>query len=631
MQPGPRARAAVADTPGATAPHDQLVDGEPLQAVILAAGYGRRMRPLSDHCHKALLPLNGTTILGRIMDSLVEIGTKVVTVVTGYRADDVEGYLRTSYPDVDLRIVDNPKYRETNNVVSLSLAFDSLSFDADVLLIECDLMFDSSLLKRLLGRPGENVALVDQFSIGMDGTVVAVRDGFVTDVYPTDTQGADFSYGEKYKTLNIYRFDRAFCSDFFQPLLHTYSNSIDPNSYYELILGMLANLAACRIKAEIVTGERWAEVDDPNDLVVARFQFEPESRVEILDKTFGGHWNFDVLDFSLMRNAHFPTPAMLAAMRQALPELVASYGSTQVVLNEKLGYFLGVDPATLQVLHGASQVFPLLAREFEGRRVTVPTPTFGEYPRHFPEAEPYEDDPGVDWDALESAASNVDVVVVVNPNTPTGTIARSEDLMALARSNPGTLVLVDESFFAFSGQRSIVELLRDEPLDNVLVLVSLSKTLGIPGLRLGYVYSNRRSLIEAIGSQLPVWNVSAVAEYFLETLLKFGPAYEASLLTTIDDRAAMRAALETVPLVVEVPPSGGNFLLVRLRGTDTTSGARVRSWLLTTHAIEVKDVSGRFGDGAPRLRVAVRRPEENARLVDALGQLPAELLGTRTA
>jgi histidinol-phosphate/aromatic aminotransferase/cobyric acid decarboxylase-like protein len=460
----------------------------------------------------------------------------------------------------------------------------------------------------------------------MDGTVVEIHDGFVTNVYPTDTQGADFSYNEKFKTLNIYRFGREFCTRILAPLLHTYANIIDPSCYYELVLGMLTNISAHRIRAELVTGERWAEVDDPNDLAVASFQFEAERRSEILNRAFGGHWNFDMVDFSLMRNAYFPTGAMLAAMRQALPELIASYGSSQSVLNEKLGYFLQCEPERLQVLHGASQVFPILGRAFAGSSITIPTATFGEYPRHFPDAVPYPDAPGVNWEALEKSASDFQIVVIVNPNTSTGTTLDSAAIYALARATPATLFWVDESFLAFSEQPSLVGMLQDEPLDNVLVLISLSKCLGAPGLRLGYVYSCRRALIETIGLELPVWNLSAPAEYLLELLLKFGPDYETSLEMTARDRESMRDELAALPFVADVPQSGGNFLLVRLRGAEPQLADDVRNWLLEQHSMEVKDVSERFPDRAPRLRIAVRTSDENSRLVEVLAALPSAVL-----
>jgi len=595
------------------------------QAVILAAGFAKRMQPLSNNCHKALLSVGGVTILGRIMDSLVHVGIRRVTVVTGYRSDDVEAFLRAGYPDVDIRLVHNERYRETNNIVSLSLAFESMEFDADVVLVECDLLFDPSLMDRLVEHPGENVALVDHYRTGMDGTVISIRDGLVFDVYPSTSQGADFSYIDKYKTLNIYRFSREFCRAAFAPLLRTYANDIDSSSYYEVVLGMLTNIKKYNISALVVAGERWAEVDDPNDLQVASFQFEPARRSEILDGAFGGHWNFDLIDFSFMRNAYFPSGQMLAAMRFALPELIADYGSAQPVLNEKLGYFLQCDPTRLQVLHGASQIFPILAQAFEGRSITIPSATYGEYLRLFPDAVAYLDAPGVDWEELKSIAASFQIVVVVNPNTSTGTTLSSVDVHALARATPDTLFWVDESFLAFSDEASIIKLLEVEPLENVLVLVSLSKSLGAPGLRLGYAYSRSTSLIETIGSQLPVWNLSSPAEFLLELLLKFEPAYASSLEMTKVDREWLRTNLQTLSFVAEMPASGGNFLLVQLEGNDARLASQVRNWLLEQCNIEVKDVSAKFADHVPRLRLAVRSKAENERLVAALRHLAEDL------
>ena len=591
-----------------------------VQAVILAAGYGRRMAPLSDDCHKALLPVGGTTILGRIMDGLMTIDVREVTIATGYRAADVERFVREGYPDVNLRLVRNPRYRETNNIVSLAMALNEMSFDRDIVLIECDLLFDPSLMARLVESPGRNVALVDHYRIGMDGTVVSLKDGFVSGVYTTDAQDADFSYEGKFKTLNIYRFDREFCRKTLRPLLDVYAKDVDPGSYYELVLAMLSNIPAHRINAEVVSGERWVEVDDPNDLSGASFRFEPDRRSAILDRAFGGHWNFDVLDFSYIRNAYFPTGSMLAGMRYALPELVSNYGSSQVVLNEKLGYILECNPDHVQVLHGAAQAFPILGQMLDTSQAATPTPTFGEYARVFPDAEHYADSPGIDTSELERVAARNRVCVIVNANTPTGTVIPSRDVYSLAKGLPETLFWVDESFLAFSGEPSLVELLKDHPLDNVLVLTSLSKSLGTPGLRLGYIYSTNAAIVAKVGQALPVWNLSAPAEFLMELFIKFRGAFARSLERTAEDREVLRADLAELSIFARAHPSGANFLLADLNGGQTAAG--VRGWLLERHSIEVKDVTARFPDDVERLRIAVRLPEENATLVEALARFP---------
>jgi histidinol-phosphate/aromatic aminotransferase/cobyric acid decarboxylase-like protein/choline kinase len=600
-----------------------------MQAVILAAGYGRRMRPLSDACHKALLPVGETTILARLMDELVTLGVEGINVVTGYRADEVEGYLNEEYPAAPLRFIRNPDFASTNNVVSLSLALDRIDPREDLLLVECDLLLAEGLLGRLCGT-GENLALVDRYRTGMDGTVVTVADGGITGLFPTDLQDADFDYRDTYKTLNVYRFSADFLRDILRPRVHAQARSIDGNAFYEAVLASLPDLAACGIRAEVVDGDRWAEVDDPNDLVAARFGFEPDQRTGILDRAMGGHWSFDLLDFSFMRNAYFPTEAMLAAMRHALPDLLEGYGSTQVVVDQKLGWFLGCDPNRVATLHGASQAYPILRELWRGRTAAIGAPTFGEYTRVFPDALTYRDAPGIDLDELDTLARRVDVVVVVNPNNPTGTTLPTTELVEVASHHSGTTFLVDESFIDFSGQPSVREIPGAGSLDNLVVICSLSKSLGVPGLRLGYLYSGDLETVAAVREQLPIWNLSSPAEHFLELLLKFRPQLQDSLRRTIADRDRFRTELLGVPAVETVHPSGGNFLLVELGG-DPRAGELARHRLLSEEAIEVKDVTSRFDDGVPRLRLAVKRPDENARLVAALKAHLAAIVGEAEA
>lgn len=594
-----------------------------MKAIILAAGLGRRMQPLSDSCHKALLPIGDKTILGRIVDSLLGIGVRDIVIVTGHLAEDIRTYCAVRYPDVPFVFLHNERFETTNNIVSLSLALDRTNLDTDVLLIECDLLFEPSLLRRLADRRSGNVALVDRYRSGMDGTVVSVGDGIITQVFPPHLQGRDFAYHDKFKTLNIYRFDREFCRKTLQPLLSCYANLIDGNCYYELVLGMLVNMQRERIEAEVVHGTSWSEVDDPNDLTVARFDFEPERRVEILDRALGGHWSLGFTDFAFMANAYFPTDAMMAAMRQALPQLLRSYGSTQRVLNEKLGFVRRCRPERVQVLHGATQFFPMMTELFGSRPALVPEPTFGEYRRVFPGTATYADAPGYDLDEVASRLEPGGMLVVVNPNNPTGTTLRTDAIFALAARRPDALVFVDESFIEFSDQPSLVDRLEREPLPNVVVLVSMSKSLGVPGLRLGFVYSADHAVIARVGERIPIWNLSAPAEWFLEVLLKFRNEWETSLRRTIEDREAFALGLARSSMVDRVYPSGGNFLLVRLVGSDPTLGVRIRRRLLAEHRIEIKDVSSRMGTGHAYVRLAVRQPDDNARLLSALESISA--------
>jgi histidinol-phosphate/aromatic aminotransferase/cobyric acid decarboxylase-like protein/choline kinase len=591
-----------------------------MRAIILAAGFGRRMRPLSDTTHKALLSVAGKTMIGRIIDGLIENGIRETAIVTGYRAEQLTSYIRAEYPGHEFRFIHNARFEDTNNIHSLALAFEQLPLDDDILLIESDLIFEPAVLTRLLHSPHRDVALVDHYRTGMDGTVVSISGGVVTSVIPPHLQQQDFSFAGKYKTLNIYKLSKELCSGQLHRLLTFYARFIDDNCYYELILGMLIYMRQAQIHAEILEDELWAEVDDPNDLHAAEFVFDRSRRRSILEHSMGGYWTHRLLDFCFLRNMYFPTAAVLAEIRNSGASLLQNYGSKQAVLNEKLSYLLLCGAANLQVLNGASQIYPFLRRRFDGALALIPNPSFGEYKATFPRHSTYADEGSLPVPSLE--AGDAAIVVFVTPNNPTGTVCDPAEILAFARQNPAKTILVDESFLAFHtgalcGPGSVIRLLEQEPLANVHVLCSLSKTLGIPGLRLGYVYSRNQEFLQELGADLPIWNLNSYAEFVMEVSLKHRAAIEESLRATAEDRDALRHQLLALEPVESVWPSGGNFLLVRLR-SSAARGAAEAETLLSEHSIYIKDVSSRFPDGRAWWRLAVRLPEENARLCLAI-------------
>jgi histidinol-phosphate/aromatic aminotransferase/cobyric acid decarboxylase-like protein/choline kinase len=594
-----------------------------MKAIILAAGLGNRMRPLTQTVPKALIEVGGRCMIGRIVDVLLDNHIRTILVVTGYRAGDIERWLRLHYSDVDFQFLHNERYEETNNIVSTALAFEHLELDDDILLIESDLVCEPAVLERIIKSPHPDVALVDRYRPGFDGTVVTVAGGIVTSVIPPHLQLGEFSFADKFKTLNIYKFSREFCRGAFRQLLTYYARSIDCTCYYELILGILIYVQKAVIRAEILDGEAWAELDDPNDLRVAEFTFNRSRRRRILEEAMGGYWSFgDVVDFNFIRNMYFPTPAMLAEIRTALPQLIHNYGSTQALLNQKLAYLLLCAAERVNVLNGASQLYPYLSARFGHCRALLPDPTFGEYARGLTNHARYGDRIGIDPAEIESGARKAEVVVFVNPNNPTGTTIPTDWIYAFAQAHPQCMVLVDESFAAFAMQRPMISLLEERPISNVVVLTSLSKSFGVPGLRLGYVYTCDRELSTDITRWLPIWNLNSIAEYLLEIVLKHRESLAASIDRTIAVRLALSEELRALPCVREVHPSGGNFLLVTL-GSEVGGAASVVERLLEHHGIWVKDVSDRIADGDVHLRVAVRLPEENRRFCAALEECHA--------
>lgn len=591
-----------------------------MKALILTAGLGRRMQPLTDHAHKTLLEIApGQTILGRILESLAPAGVTEVVIVTGYRAEEVRAYVDDRYPELNVTFVHNARYHETNNIHSMALAFDADSFDDGVLIIESDLIYDGQALATVMMCPHANAALLDAYRPGMDGTVVRLDNaGTIIDVIPGNRQGADFDFSDTFKTLNVYRFSGEFCTTTFAPLLKFYSGAINDNCYYELILGMLISMGHADVHGVLVPPGSWAEVDDPVDLHHARFMSDPANRRDLLDTSWGGYWGLDMIDFAFIRNMHYPTPQVVTELRLQLPELMATYGSSQVILDQKIAWFLGAPARSVVALNGAAQFFPWAARQWEGCSAWVPAPTFGEWNRVFPHAHHYLDDGRVPVE-LPTDVEPGSVVVVVNPNNPTGTTLATEAILDRAASAPEVTFVVDESFIHFSGQPSMVGLLEPAGLANVVVLQSLSKALGVPGVRIGFAHSLDRGFLDALRRDLPIWNMNSIAEKFIELLLKNRQALADSFAATVADRDDLVRRLGSAPVVRRVVPSGGNFVLAELV-VDAQGAAALADTMLTAHGLYVKDVSGKFSDGAGRWRLAVRGPCDHEVLVGAMVQ-----------
>lgn len=590
-----------------------------MKAIILAAGYGRRMKPLTDNNHKTLLPIAGIPIINRIIDALVECGIRDIVVVTGYLRNKLVTHLNQAYSHLSLTYIHNEKYAKTNNIFSLALAFESIEIDSDIILIESDLIFDPSVLRKLINNKHKNVALVDSYGAGMDGTVVTVESNIVTNVIPPHLQNENFNFSDKFKTLNIYKFSQEFAATSFKKLLTYYARVIDDNCYYELILGILIFMQREVIHAEILDGEKWAEVDDPNDLGLAAFVFDKQQQFETLSTAFGGYWNYDVLDFCFIRNMYFPTGAMISELKNNMDVLFYNYGSKQSIINQKMAYALLCKKENLQALNGAAQIYPILGTLFKNKTILIPSPTFGEYERVFNKIIRYEEEDLINFEQITNKSQVADIILFVNPNNPTGSVVSSQHIYDYAQQNPQKLIIVDESFIEFSGQVSMVNLLEDVALNNILIIKSLSKSWGIPGLRLGYCYTYNQKILNQIKQATPIWNMNSAAEFFLEIILKHRADLQKSIDQTIKDRTAFKSKLSKLDIVEKVYPSGANFLLVKLKGEQKNAEKTARI-LLQEHKIFIKVLDNKFQEGA-FIRLAVRLPQENNLLVKHLRKI----------
>lgn len=600
-----------------------------MQAMILAAGMGKRLGKFTRDGTKCMVRVNGKSLIERALESLLGVGITKVVIVIGYRAEVLRAFLDGKYPGMEIDYVENELYATTNNIYSLWLARDRLAAD-DTILLESDLIFRPRILEKLLADPEPNLAVVSKYESWMDGTVTIMNEN--RDIMSVIDKAA-FKWKnvkDYYKTVNIYKFSKEFSRSYYLPFLEAYLASFGHSQYYEQVLKVLAFFEEVPFKGLRAKGRLWYEIDDPNDLAIAEAIFaEGEAKVELFKSRYGGYWRFPgVLDYCYLVNPFFPPKKLIDEMKSSFLDLLTQYPSGAVVLGTLAGKVFGIEPERTVVGNGAGELIDAVARVLSGR-IAIATPSFNEYPARFgpgrtklvPTASR---DFSYGAEELEAAMRDADILVLVNPDNPSGRFMGEGAAKALIDRllGAGKKVIVDESFADFADGGLRFTLLDDAYLQErpgLIVIKSISKSYGVPGIRLGVLASGDTELVRTIRKTLPVWNINSFGEFFLQIFDKYKADYRAACDSLADERARFAALLEATGKVA-IYPSQANFLLCRILGEEGSTKLSAR--LLEERRIFIKDLAGKSGfpEGGSYIRLAIRSPEDNDKLVAALSR-----------
>lgn len=239
-----------------------------MHAIILAAGEGTRLRPLTDDRPKCLVEVAEKPMLAHSLDALAEAGVRRVDLVIGYRGAQLRDAFGDQYRGIALHWIDNPRYATTGNLYSLWLARAAMV--CDLYLVESDLLYAPEVLPALDAAPLPDVALVDRFAPPMNGTVILAEDGVSRAMVLKRDQGPDFDYGPALKTVNIYRFSAAYLQAHLVPALDRAVDAGDVRHFYEALIADDVAAGRLRLGALRVPPDAWwAEVDDLEDHAMA--------------------------------------------------------------------------------------------------------------------------------------------------------------------------------------------------------------------------------------------------------------------------------------------------------------------------------------------------------------------------
>ena len=604
-----------------------------MQAIILAAGMGKRLGEHTKDNTKCMVEVNGVRLIDRMLTQLSTRNLSRVVIVVGYKKDELIKHIGNRYDDcIKIEYVHNDIYDKTNNIYSLALAKEHM-IEEDTLLLESDLIFDDSMLDLIINDVNPNLALVAKYETWMDGTMVRIsEDNDIMSFIPKKA----FKYSDiehYYKTCNIYKFSREFSATQYVPFLEAYSKAMGNNEYYEQVLRVLTALDRSSLKALPITNEKWYEIDDVQDLDIAEAMFSPED--ELLGKyyrRYGGYWRFPHLkDYCYLVNPYYPSQRMKEEMRANFDVLLTEYPSGMGVNSLLAGKYFGINQNYVVVGNGAAELIKSYIENHAEGNIGIIYPTFEEYPNRavterIVKYVPNNADFAYTAQDIQSyyADKGVSTLLVINPDNPSGNFIPMIDLLPMiewARERDITMI-IDESFVDFTDNFANNSLLHNDILErysNLVVVKSISKSYGVPGLRLGILAASNKGLIAQMKKEVAIWNINSFAEFYMQIFGKYEKDYTIACQRFIKERNIFFEELQAVPFL-RVIPSQANYFLCEL--TSKYTATELTQLLLQRYNILIKDCGTKSAfAGKQYIRIAIRGRADNSYFVEALKEL----------
>lgn len=599
-----------------------------MKAIILAAGMGSRLKELTSNIPKCMIEVNGESLIKRLLKILIKYKVNDVVLVVGYKSEVLIDYISKLELDIKVTYIYNKEYNTTNNIYSLFLAKPEI-LKEDILLLESDLIFDEQVIEKLVSSPENNLAVVSPYEHWMDGTCVEIdeKKNITNFIFSNDF---NFNFTDKlYKTVNIYKFSLDFMKSYII-LLETYLKIKDKKDYYETIFRYLIQIRPKELKALVLENEKWYEIDNKEDLEIAEglFSFD-EKKLKSFQKRYGGYWRYpEVIDFCYLVNPYFPTPKLIDEMKKVFHILLSEYPSGSAVNNLLAAKYFHLQENKVIVGNGAAELIKETMKMFKGN-IGFISPTFEEYPnRYFLDKSVFFEpcNQGFSYTAQDIIdffeKENIEILVLINPDNPSGNYLSGLEIHELLKwtKKKKINILIDESFLDFSEEEG-VSLLNDNLLDeyeNLIVVKSISKSYGVPGLRLGILATSKKEFLESIKKNLPIWNINSFAEYYMQIFNKYEKEYKVSLKRIKDERKIFMKELSEIEYL-KVFESQANYILIEILGNLEPS--KLAEILLNDYNILIKSLSNKKGIKGNFIRVAIRNREENNYCTRALKEI----------
>lgn len=497
------------------------------------------------------------------------------------------------------------------------------AYDASVL----DIKDDSSSIERLLKQ---NDSLI------LKGNVLC-NDAFLKSIVESDKHNIIVADSAKhwmtginlkdnnFKTVGIYRFD------------HKVFNSIHNldvliRKYKERFIEcVLSEINTDRFSIIQPEKDSWYEINDIQDIDLATSLFETDEyrKTDLMLGRWGGYWRYpDYLDYFYLVTPYYPTQQLIQEIKDNFYPLLEQYPSGMRINALLAAKEFNVEPENIIIGNGAAELIKSMMSTLKGKTGFI-RPTFDEYPNRLCPTDSVNliiDNDNFSYNANDIIGffdeKEISNLVIVNPDNPSGNYIDKKDMRKILEwtKEQNIKLIIDESFVDFVDEEdpTLVKQLILNTYPNLYVIKSISKSYGVPGLRLGILASGDKELIAWMKKDVSIWNINSFAEFYMQIASKYKKDYIEALAKFREERNHFVSDLSLIQ-EIRVIPTQANYVMVEL--DESIDANHLKTEMLLKEKVFIKTLDKKINGGRHYLRLAIRNREDNNHFIEAFSRI----------
>lgn len=607
-----------------------------MQALVLADMKQPGLKSLSENNPTCMISICGFLIIEKMLKQLDEDRSisRIVLVVGDHKKELIDFVLQMKL-NTEVVFVENDLYQESGTLYSVFRAREYLSME-DTIIMNSQLIMEKCLLEKALKKNKNNIVFVDSYKDWMTGEFASIsQDG---NIFSFDKKIVEKLDGA-YKVLGICKFNVDFIRKYYIPAMEMMISVLGTRLTYIAPLSAIVISDAVKIKAEYAGGASWREINTIEDVNQSEVIFSEDEKT-MIDRmlgSWGGYWRYpDYLDYFYLVTPYYPPSELINELKNNFCTLLEQYPSGMRVNANLAASAFGVSVKNIIIGNGAAELIKSVMSCVKGKTGFI-RPTFEEYPNRYDQMEAINyvvesDEFSYSADDVIGYFEDTDIsnLVLVNPDNPSGNYIAKKDILRMASwaQKRNVKMIVDESFVDFSDEpnSSLIDQDIINQYTNLYIIKSISKSYGVPGLRLGILVSGDVNLIEWMKKDVSIWNINSFAEYYMQISGKYRNEYDRSLDKFRKERKRFESKLRKINGVRVIPSQANYFMVELLNGLDAEE---LKNKMLIEKKVFIKTLGKKIKGRKQYLRIAIRNEKDNDSFIERLTETINEMQGLK--